>query len=354
MLQIPGVTDVVHHFLEPTFADSRFYEELEPSGAEIAVGLLIGAVLAFSGIAIAYRLWVQSPAAPGRVRERFAGLHGFLVRKWYFDEVIDTLVVRPMAWVGRFARNTFERVVVNGVFVGGSSGAVKAGSSAVRAIQSGFLRFYAALLLLGLCALALYFLVLASSTIHLSIVLFWPLALAVLGALAPRRLAPWVALLGSLVPLGYATVLLFDFDTGAAGCSTSPTTSGSPTLGVHYKLGLDGLNLWLIALATLLFAASALWIVFRPYERPKLFAFHLGLAETALLGAFMAQDLALFVLFFDLMLVPFAFLVLGWGGPERVAATLKFIIYTLVGSLLMLAGAVATAVLSRERVGRAS
>ena len=59
----------------------------------------------------------------------------------------------------------------------------------------------------------------------------------------------------------------------------------------------------------------------------------------------MAQDLALFVLFFDLMLVPFLFLMLGWGGPERRAATIKMIIYTLVGSLLMLAAAVATAVL---------
>ena len=70
----------------------------------------------------------------------------------------------------------------------------------------------------------------------------------------------------------------------------------------------------------------------------------MGLAETAVLGAFMAQDLALFVAFFDLMLVPFLFLMLGWGGPERRPATIKMIIYTLVGSLLMLAAAVATAV----------
>ena len=68
-----------------------------------------------------------------------------------------------------------------------------------------------------------------------------------------------------------------------------------------------------------------------------------------MLGAFTAQDLALFVLFFDLMLVPFYFLVGQWGsGPDRVAATYKMIIYTLVGSLLMLAGAVATAVLSAD------
>jgi NADH-quinone oxidoreductase subunit M len=79
-------------------------------------------------------------------------------------------------------------------------------------------------------------------------------------------------------------------------------------------------------------------------ERPRLFAFHLGLAETAVLGAFLAQDLLLFVLFFDLMLVPFYFLVGQWGGEGRVAATFKMVVYTLVGSLLMLAAAVATGV----------
>ena len=70
-----------------------------------------------------------------------------------------------------------------------------------------------------------------------------------------------------------------------------------------------------------------------------------------MLGAFCAQDLALFVLFFDLMLVPFYFLVGQWGGPDRVAAAIKMVIYTLVGSLLMLAGAVATAVLSHAGPG---
>jgi len=99
----------------------------------------------------------------------------------------------------------------------------------------------------------------------------------------------------------------------------------------------------------LLFLVAAMWLSFRPVERPRLFAFHLALAETAVLGAFTAQDLALFVLFFDLMLVPFYFLVGQWGsGPDRVSATYKMIIYTLVGSLLMLAGAVATAVLSAD------
>src|SRR3981189_1646556 len=73
----------------------------------------------------------------------------------------------------------------------------------------------------------------------------------------------------------------------------------------------------------------------------------MGLPESAVLGAFCAQDLALFVVFFDLMLIPFYFLIGAWGGgPDRVRATTKLVIYTLVGSLFMLAGAIATGVLA--------
>jgi NADH-quinone oxidoreductase subunit M len=78
----------------------------------------------------------------------------------------------------------------------------------------------------------------------------------------------------------------------------------------------------------------------------------LALGETAVLGAFCAQDLALFVLFFDLMLVPFYFMIGVWGGPRRVQATTKFVIYTLVGSLLMLSAAVATGILATPDGGQ--
>jgi NADH-quinone oxidoreductase subunit M len=183
-------------------------------------------------------------------------------------------------------------------------------------------------------------------TIHLSILVFWPLLLAVLGALAPRGVAPLFAVVGAFVPLGYAVLMLADFDTGAAGLQYLTDDAWIDELGVRYTLGIDGLNLWLVALTTLLFAASALWVALRPPARAKLFAAHFGIAETAVLGAFVAQDLALFVLFFDLMLVPFYFLLGQWGGPDRVAAAVKMVVYTLVGSLLMLAAAVATAVLS--------
>ena len=186
-------------------------------------------------------------------------------------------------------------------------------------------------------------------TIHLTVLLFWPLALALLGATGPRSWAPGAAIVGAVVPFAYAVMMLFDYDSAAGGLQYVTNDEWIKALGIRYKLGVDGLNLWLIALTTLLFLVAAMWLSFRPVERPRLFTFHLALAETAVLGAFIAQDLALFVLFFDLMLVPFYFLVGQWGsGPDRVAATYKMIIYTLVGSLLMLAGAVATAVLSAD------
>jgi NADH-quinone oxidoreductase subunit L len=163
-LQIPKVTDVLHSFLEPTFADSRFYEELEPSAGLTWIGLVVGGLLAIAGIALAHALYVRDPERRrvAALRARLAGLHRLFASKWYFDELIDVLVVRPFAMFGRFARDVFERVVIDGVLVGGTSGAVRAGSAAVRAAQSGFLRYYAALLLLGVTALGLYFLISAS------------------------------------------------------------------------------------------------------------------------------------------------------------------------------------------------
>jgi NADH-quinone oxidoreductase subunit L len=97
-----------------------------------------------------------------QIRERFTGPYKLFKNKWYFDEAIDAIVVRPWAAFGRWGQATFERVVVDGLLVGGTTGIVRAGSAAVRAIQSGFLRAYAALVLLGLAGLALYFLIQAS------------------------------------------------------------------------------------------------------------------------------------------------------------------------------------------------
>jgi NADH-quinone oxidoreductase subunit L len=157
--QIPDLNESLHHFLEPTFADSRFYDTVEPSGTLTVVGMIVGAVVALTGIFIAYTLWVRRPEVPARLQARFAPLHTFFVNKWYFDEAIDLLFVRPAAWLGRFASTTFERVFVQGALVGGASGLVGLAGAAVRRVQTGYLRYYAALLLLGITSLGAYFLV---------------------------------------------------------------------------------------------------------------------------------------------------------------------------------------------------
>src|SRR5919201_6956759 len=180
----------------------------------------------------------------------------------------------------------------------------------------------------------------------LSFLLWAPLFFALVGALLGRRAAPRVAVLGSVVALGMAVYYIADFQGGRPGLQHVTDTLWIAVLGIHYKLGVDGLNLFLLTLTALLWVVATLYASFREWERPQLFFFFMGLAETAVLGAFMAQDLALFVAFFDLMLVPFYFLIGQWGGRERVRATTKFVIYTLVGSLFMLAGAVALGVLS--------
>ena len=183
-------------------------------------------------------------------------------------------------------------------------------------------------------------------TLHLTILVFFPVVCGLLSAFNPRV----IGLIATLVPLVYAVMLLTEFD-NAGGLQFVTDDAWIAELGIRYKLGVDGLNLWLILLTTVIAFACAVWTAVRPPERGGLFAFHMALGETAVLGAFVAQDLALFVLFFDLMLVPFYFLVGQWGGPDRVAAALKMVIYTLVGSLLMLAGAVAVAVLSNAGPG---
>jgi NADH-quinone oxidoreductase subunit M len=188
--------------------------------------------------------------------------------------------------------------------------------------------------------------------IPLSIPLFAPLAFGLGAALLRGRSAAAVGLAGSLVTLVFAVIMLVDFDHTRDGLQYVTDDAWITTLGIRYKLGIDGLNLWLVALTTLLWAASALWTTFRPPMRARLWALHMGIGETAVLGALLAQDLALFVLFFDLMLVPFYFLLGQWGGPARVAAAVKMVIYTLVGSLLMLAAAVATAVLATDQENR--
>src|SRR3954454_11678839 len=188
----------------------------------------------------------------------------------------------------------------------------------------------------------------------LTILLWLPLAAVLVGTVFPRRYVGWPALLGSLGALGLSIKLVVDYTGSHRGLIHVVDETWISQLGIHYKLGIDGLNVFLVLLAAILFVAAVLAAGFKDWERPRAFFFWIGLAETAVLGALTAQDLALFVAFFDLMLIPFIFLTGIWGGRERIRATIKFVIYTLVGSLLMLAAAIATGVIATPDGGSIS
>ncbi|HTW41129.1 MAG TPA: NADH-quinone oxidoreductase subunit L [Solirubrobacteraceae bacterium] len=164
LVQIPKTDFVIDDFLKPTFATAKAYE---PAGktSVLVIGLTLGTLLGLAGIALAYRIWgVGARDADGRYRvaaaiqARTRPLYELFVNKWYFDEAINLLVVAPVAATGRFARDTFERVFVDETLIGGATGIVRAGSAAVRAAQSGFVRYYAALLVIGVAGVGFYFL----------------------------------------------------------------------------------------------------------------------------------------------------------------------------------------------------
>jgi NADH-quinone oxidoreductase subunit L len=156
LIQIPGVDNVVANFLDPVFADSPL-AAIHPSTSWSWIGLGIGSVISLAGIGVAYWLYVVRPEAPAALQRRFSALHTFLYNKWYFDEAIDFLIVRPALVIGRFANRSFERFVVNGL-INGTEDIVGGSGRVVRVVQSGFVRSYALLLLVGFAGLALYFL----------------------------------------------------------------------------------------------------------------------------------------------------------------------------------------------------
>jgi NADH-quinone oxidoreductase subunit M len=189
-------------------------------------------------------------------------------------------------------------------------------------------------------------------SLPLSIPLWLPAAAAFLGLFLPGVASRVLTIAGALGTFAWTIWAIVDFERGAKGLQDVTDTMWIKPLGIHYKLGIDGLNLFLIALAAFIFLVCLVWAALREWEHASQFFFFLGLAESAVLGALMAQDLALFVLFFDLMLLPFLFLGGIWGPPAtRVAAITKLFIYTLVGSLLMLAAAIATGVLVSQQTG---
>jgi NADH-quinone oxidoreductase subunit M len=157
----------------------------------------------------------------------------------------------------------------------------------------------------------------------------------------PNRAIGTLALLAALaeVALWVVAATRYDFDIG--GLQLVDRQSWFSDLGVSYHVGFWGFSLWLTGLAVVVCAASIGYALWANRDRARAYfglqLFLLG----AIVGVFTAQDLLLFYVFFEAMLIPLYVLVGVWGGPRRVRATATFVIYTMAGSLLMLASIIA-------------
>jgi NADH-quinone oxidoreductase subunit M len=183
----------------------------------------------------------------------------------------------------------------------------------------------------------------------LSIVTFLPLVGAIVIAFLPRArpdLARWVALAAAGATWVFSLFLLIGFIPGrqaTGGFQFIEQADWIPAFGIQYKLGVDGLSLVLVVLTTTLTWVSIL-ASFRPItERVKEYMVSFLILEVGMVGVFLSLDLFLFYIFWEVVLVPMYLIIGIWGGPNRIYATIKFVLYTLVGSLLMLVAILATA-----------
>ncbi len=173
----------------------------------------------------------------------------------------------------------------------------------------------------------------------LSLIVFWPLAGALILILfkATQRVAiRWWALLVSAVEFLISLWLLWGWQTDGGMQFVDGPALWMPELGISYYLGVDGISLFLVLLTTFLtmMAVLASWGFVQDHERS--YYFWLLFLETGSLGVFLALDTVLFYVFWEAMLVPMYFLIGRWGSERRVYAALKFFLYTMAGSALML------------------
>jgi len=191
----------------------------------------------------------------------------------------------------------------------------------------------------------------------LSLIIFTPLAGALVLMLTPPEQQGSLrrgAFIFSLVPFGLSVLLLARFNPADAGFQFTEKLAWIPRFGVSYSVGVDGMSLFLVLLTTFLMPIIILAGWGDIHRRVKEYMVFLMFMETGMLGAFVALDLFLFYVFWEIMLVPMYFLIGVWGGERRVYAAIKLVLYTMTGSLLMLVAILYLAIAHNQQFGQFS
>src|SRR5881275_2772160 len=184
----------------------------------------------------------------------------------------------------------------------------------------------------------------------LTALLAWPLVAALVVVLAPPRWAKHIALATSLVEFAISVPLWWTF-APADGMQCILDASWIPAWGIHYTVGVDGISLFMVLLTTLLVPLSVLGSYSYITTRERAFYALMLVLSSGMIGVFVALDLFLFYVMWDVMLIPMYFIIGVWGGRNRLYAALKFFVYTFFGSLLMLVAILALVYLVAQRTG---
>jgi NADH-quinone oxidoreductase subunit M len=176
-----------------------------------------------------------------------------------------------------------------------------------------------------------------------TILILFPLGAALVVWLLPwsNQAAGSLALLAALVEVGIWVNVFIRFEFEPGGLQFEQQEAWFDDLSVSYHVGLYGYSLWLVGMTVVVIAAAIAYAFWVGRERPRAFFGLMLFLISAVVGVFSAQDLLVFYVFFEAMLIPLYVLVGVWGGAGRLSATIKFVIYTMAGSLLMLASIVA-------------
>jgi NADH-quinone oxidoreductase subunit M len=174
-----------------------------------------------------------------------------------------------------------------------------------------------------------------------TILIFLPLAGALFIWLLPvGRLAGSFALLFALAEIGFWINALGEMDFDSSSANFDQQATWFSDLGVSYHVGFFAFSFWLAGLAVVVMAAAIAYGFWVGRERPSAYFGLMLFLTSAVMGVFASQDLLLFYVFFEAMMIPLYVLIGVWGGPGRLGATVKFVIYTMTGSLLMLAAVI--------------
>jgi NADH-quinone oxidoreductase subunit M len=169
------------------------------------------------------------------------------------------------------------------------------------------------------------------------------------GGLAQARLQ---ALAFATAALVFSAILVGLFDRDAAGPQFADTAGWASEVGLEWTVWVDGISIWLILLTTAVWFLVVAYLCWRTPERPRAFLAMILLAQAGLLGLFASGNLVLFYVFWEAMLIPFYFLIGMWGREGRRRATTRFVVYTMVGSLVMLVAILGTAFVAEGITGQ--